>query len=460
MFEVKRILRFTHWLQSGTDGRVLGLFRIIFGAFMTYYAVYYHNVRYIKDGLLAPLTLFKYDGFEWVGLLPEPVLQGLLLGMGMGGLCILLGLWMRFATICYVLILSYFTLLEKAYYNNHIYLFILLLFLLTFTHADRFLSVKGNRGFGRMVPRWQLFILQAQVAIVYFYGGLAKLAPDWLSRQEPMRTMVKDYMHTDSEALVHFLNYGGLLIDLAAPLILFYRPIRIWGMIPLALFHITNTQLFNDIGIFPYVMLTSLVLYFDSEELPWWRKRVQKGDPEKSGHLKRTKKSASPVAEASDAAEVLRGRATPLVAGVLMAYFVFQLLFPFRGFFLPNPLDYTTIGNRFSWRMKIDTRDPTEVAVFVKRTDNGEEKQVKIENYLNPMQIRLLYIDPRAVMAFAHKLKQVGREKGNTELEVRAKIKLKYNGRPEQYFVAPDRELTTVQYSAFQKLDWLVPLGQ
>jgi hypothetical protein len=230
-------------------------------------------------------------------------------------------------------------------------------------------------------------------------------------------------------------------------------------MIPLALFHITNTQLFDDIGIFPYVMLTSLLLYFDSEELPWWKnapvglKSAKESRPQRRGH-------ASSVPEAETAA-VAAPRHTPQwIGGLLIVYFIFQVLFPFRGFFLPNPLDYSTIGNRFSWRMKIDTRDPEEVAVFVKRTDNGEERQVKIESYLNPMQIRLLYIDPRAIAHFAEKLRRMGKEKGNTELEVRAKIKLKYNGRSGQYFVPPDREISHESYSPFQKAEWLVPLQE
>ncbi|MBK6931833.1 MAG: hypothetical protein IPH12_13600 [Saprospirales bacterium] len=41
-----------------------------------------------------------------------------------------------------------------------------------------------------------------------------------------------------------------------------------------------------------------------------------------------------------------------LTRNLLLGYFAFQILFPLRGLLLPNPLDYTTIGNRFAWRVK------------------------------------------------------------------------------------------------------------
>jgi vitamin K-dependent gamma-carboxylase len=228
---------------------------------MTYYGIYYVQIQFIKQGLLAPTMQFKYDGLGWIGLFPEPVLQGILALIFVAGVLITIGYRMRPAAMFYAISLAYFFLVEKAYYNNHIYLFILLCLLLSFTNADRFLSIKGNKGHESVIPRWQVFILQFQIAIVYFYGGLAKLDPDWLFRQEPMRTLVTTYLDRNNEILVLFLTYGGLLLDLAAPFVLFYKPLRKWGLIPLILFHATNTQLFNDIGIFPYVMLGSLILF-------------------------------------------------------------------------------------------------------------------------------------------------------------------------------------------------------
>lgn len=444
---------FSTWLKGTTDGRVLGLFRIVFGLFMTYYCLYYHNAQFIKQGLLAPVMHFKYDGFEWLGLLPEPAMQGLLFAMGVAALLITIGVGMRYAALFYMLGLSYFTFVEKAYFNNHIYMFILLCFLFSFTDADRFLSLRGNGGYGKLIPRWQIFLLQLQVCLVYFYGGLAKLAPDWLLHQEPMRTMVSKYMGYNSEVAAYFLTYVGLLIDLAAPVLLFYKPLRKWAVLGFGFFHLSNSQLFNDIGIFPFVMLSALILYFETHEIPFLRDLNTESAPKRPTG-KPGKSGVKPVEQ-----PVLRATApASWVTGVLIVYWVWQFLFPFRGFFLPNPLDYSTIGNRFSWRMKIDTRGFEETAYYVSFPDKQGEKQIKIDSYLNPMQIRLLAMDPRAAADFAHYLREDAIRRGAPVPIIKARIKFSYNGRPPGYFVDPERDLSTATYSAFKKIDWLLPL--
>lgn len=441
--------RFTAWLSNLVDGRVLGLFRIIFGLFMAYYCIYYHNAQFIKQGLLAPSMQFKYEGFEWVGLLPAPMMQGLLASMFVAAILMALGIRLKLVALWYAIGLAYFTLVEKAYYNNHIYLFILLCFLFSFTDADRFLSVRGNRGYGPMVPRWQPFLFQCQVCIVYFYGGLAKLTPDWLFRQEPMRTVADEYMGYNNEFMVMLLNYGGLLLDLGAPLVLWCKPLRRWGIVPIILFHIANSQIFNDIGIFPFVMLAALGLYYETHELPFVGRFFGKT-------LNLDKMPKTPKYTHKTVAQVLPPIA-PWSKVSLIAYFGLQLLFPLRGFLSPNPTDYTSIGNRFSWHMKIDARDAEEIIWFIRRKDTGEERQIKVETYLNPMQIQLLMMDPRAVVAFGRFLGEKA-AKVNTPVSVRAQIKFRYNGRPAQYFVDPHVDLTQAQYGLFSRIEWVLPL--
>src|SRR5690606_14836922 len=141
----------------------------------------------------------------------------------------------RWACLLFSVALLYIFLLDKSLYNNHIYLFVILGFLLSFTDADKFFSLKrvATRPFA--VPRWQPGILQLQFIIVYFYGGIAKLKADWLIRAEPVRSLVAS-LDTDnpflklfaSEAGVLFINFGGLLVDLGAPLFLLYKPTRKW----------------------------------------------------------------------------------------------------------------------------------------------------------------------------------------------------------------------------------------
>ena len=440
------IQKFKQWLSEPIDGHVLGLFRLVFGLFMAYNILSYYQIGLIENGLLTPKVLFKYEGLEWLHPFSETVMLSILGLTGLAAVFMAAGVLFRWACWVFALGLAFIFFQEKSYYNNHIYLFILLAVLLSFTNADRFVSLRSkNRPFD-VVPRWQQFVLQAQIVIVYFYGGVTKMKPDWLLHKEPATSMV-DFMK-DSYWLapwlkngftVDVLTYGGFLLDILAPLLLWYKPLRRWALIPFVLFHLANSLIFDDIGVFPFVMLAAIVLFYETHELPLLRK------------LAKSK---------NDARLLTMPQASVFLRYTLIGYFVFQLLFPLRGFFLPNQLDYTTIGNRFSWRMKADTRQIEEMKFVLQHPASNQEMPVKIQTFVNEMQINTMAQDPRAVAAFARMLREEAERQGIPGAVVKASIKVRYNGRPAQYFVSPDVDLASVSYSPFQKLDWVVLLQE
>ncbi|MCE7926618.1 MAG: hypothetical protein DYG98_26545 [Haliscomenobacteraceae bacterium CHB4] len=456
--------KFKIWLSEPIDGHVLGLFRIIFGLFMAYEAWVYFRMGLIEQGLLAPQILFKFDGLGWLPLLPGPAMLAILGLMGLSAAFIAIGVLFRWACWLFVLSLSFIFFQEKSYYNNHIYLFILLGGLLSCTDADRFLSLRGkNPGTWLKVPRWQQFILQAQFVIVYFYGGITKLKADWLFLKEPVATLVNTipagWLKTDFT--INLLTYGGFLIDILAPLLLWYKPVRRWAIIPFAVFHLANSQIFSDIGIFPFVMLCALILFFETQELPWLRKLALQSpgaapSPKSKQNIRAHK--TAPAGAGPDSVNVLQSPAW--VQNALVAYFVFQLLFPFRGFFLPNPMDWTGIGKNFSWRMKVDTRSIQEFQFFVHNPANGQVMPVNVGSFVNEMQILNMANDVRSVAAFARKLRDHVAQQGIPGAVVKARIRVRYNGRPAQPFVNPEVDLASATYSPFIKLEWVVPLQE
>jgi hypothetical protein len=64
---------------------------------------------------------------------------------------------------------------------------------------------------------WNLFILKFQVFVVYFFGRIAKINPDWL-QGEPLRhwldpdelPIIDGWLNF--EMWVYFFSYGGLFL--------------------------------------------------------------------------------------------------------------------------------------------------------------------------------------------------------------------------------------------------------
>jgi hypothetical protein len=375
-------------------------------------------------------------------------------GMLVCALLIALGLFFRWACLLFSVALLYIFLLDKSLYNNHIYLFVILGFLLSFTDADKFFSLKrvATRPFA--VPRWQPGILQLQFIIVYFYGGIAKLKADWLIRAEPVRSLVAS-LDTDnpflklfaSEAGVLFINFGGLLVDLGAPLFLLYKPTRKWAIWIYVAFNFINSRLFNDIGIFPYVMLCSLLLFTEPET---WRL------PEGLRRLLRLDRwSADVTAPVKTWATEAR-----FAQRILIPFVAFQLLFPFRGFFLPNPMDWTTIGNRFSWRMKVDTRHVEEIGFYVQDRRTMEFLPLRIETMINSAQLMHLSTDPRSIVQFGRYLRDYGISKGIPDPLVKGHVLVQYNGRRLQNFFDPETDLAAAQIRFYARAPWVQPLAE
>lgn len=431
------------YLTAPISGHILGLFRLIFGCFMVYEMLDYVQIDLVANAFVLPKIHLSYIDFIQP---PAPWLLYLMLyTMLTCAVLILMGVLFRPACFVFATFYGFFLLLDKGIFNNHLYLFILLSFVLGFTHADHFFSVRNLFGKAKMsallVPRWEIFILQLHFAIVYFYGGLAKLNPDWLFRFQPVKYMLEVYpndgmlafwLKNDFQAC--FLSYGGLVFDLAIPFLLWYKRTRWWSLVPLVFFHVSNALTFQDIGIFPFIMIFATLLFFEPSELPFLR-NMQLHDQ-------------NPTVLTSP----------KWVSRLMMVYVIIQLLFPFRGLFLPNPVNWTMIANRFSWRMKSQSRLVDEFAFTIQDGTSGQKLPVEINKFLNPMQINAAAHDVVAVATIAKALAKEGRVQGMADPIVNANIRVRWNGYDAANTVDPSVDLSKVEVSAFKKLNWVMPV--
>lgn len=131
---------------------------------------------------LADPSVIHAPYLPWVPRLTEPI-AWLLIGLWLvAGLMFLVGWRARLAGAVLTATLASVLFVDQQTYSNHLYLMLLVAGLLTVGDSGAAISLDARRaGERESVPGWPVFLLCAQVCIVYGYAALAKLNPDFLS---------------------------------------------------------------------------------------------------------------------------------------------------------------------------------------------------------------------------------------------------------------------------------------
>ena len=229
---------------------------------------------------MRPGSTFTYEFFDWVKPWPGQGMYFHFYLLGFLSVLIALGLFYRVASVLFFLGFTYIFLLEQTLYLNHFYLLVLVSFLMIFLPAHRNYSVDAwlrKNIKTSSIPFWALFLIQFQISVVYVFGAVAKMSRDWIGG-EPMRHWLANRMDFpligqffDREWAVYTICFGGLLLDLLAPLLLLWRRSRPFMMTAVLLFHFMNDRLFS-IGIFPWFMILASMMFFPSD---WPRQFVR-----------------------------------------------------------------------------------------------------------------------------------------------------------------------------------------
>ncbi len=435
-------------LFAPVDVASLVYFRILFGALMLVEVLRYLGKGWVKAYFVDPTFHFKYYGFGWVEPLPGGAMYALFVVLGAAALCILLGLFYRVATVVFFVGFTWVFLIEQTLYLNHFYLLSLVSFLMIFIPAHRAFSLDARRRpalRSDVVPSWALWLLLAQLSIVYFYAGVAKCNGDWI-RGWPLRIWLADQADFPviggllAQGWVAVLmSWGGLLLDLLiAPALLWSRTRR-FAFVVAAGFHLLNSQLFS-IGIFPWFMLGASALYFP----PSWPRRIFSSVP-----IRRAEKGVDP------------GRPlTPrqrLVVGLVAAWLAVQLLIPLRPFLHAGNASWTNLGHRFSWRMKLDEKVATEVGLYLFDPATGKRRPIDLGGFEGSYSAQIAGIRPDMILQLAHLLAGNLREKGIEAPDIRARVLVSMNGRQPQPMIDPNVNLAEVE-RGLGGGDWIQPL--
>jgi vitamin K-dependent gamma-carboxylase len=428
------------------------VYRILFGLLCAYSAARFLHKGWVESLYLDPDYHLTYAWFTWVRPLPAPLMYAAVVAMIPLGLAIAAGYRTRLAAAVYVVLFVYCELIDAALYLNHYWYVTLALTLVAVLPLSRTWSLDVRAGRLRAspwVPAAVVWVLRAQLAVVYVMAGLGKLNGDWLGRGEPMGTWMA--ARTDLPLVGPLLDdawvgpvtsWAGAAFDLTIVGWLLWRRSRPFAYIAVIVFHVLTWRLFA-IGVFPWVMIAGTLVFFS----PDWPIAL----------ANRVRGRAAPVATvaASERAPGDRRRGRWVVAG-LAAWALVELAIPLRHLAYAGDVRWTEEGYYGSFRVML-TEKTGSLDFRVTDPATGETWAVEPGAVLTSWQANQAVARADLTLAAAHNVAEHFARRGIEPVEVRADSFVSFNGRPRQRMIDPDVDLAALDRRA-RASEYVLPL--
>lgn len=432
------------WLNKPTQPYGLALFRILFGLIMLWDLNRINEIDLIES-IYDRGLIFRYEFLE-LPLIEYETMKGLFLLLMVCAVLITVGVFYRYAMIIFALGYSYFFFLDPTLYNNHLYLVCLFSFMMTFMPADAAFSLSKKRH-SDTIPQWSYRLLQVQIVIVFFFGAISKINPYWFDLHPGTEILQSAAVRTGvsflkSDFVLYFIVWMGFIFDLVVGVFIWIPKTRKWAIYATIGFNLTNTWLFNDIFIFPFMMISAMLLFVDQAKLAEFL-------------LKRKMIKAK-----RETPRQYKGLGVAGVA-VIGLYLIIQLWLPIRHYFIPGYTDWTGEGQRFSWRMKIQHRQVNDNTFQIFDVTNKVIYPVTLNKYLYPDEITQMCNSPQMIIQFAEYLAEQTKKNLRTkEVWVKARINVEFNGRSAVDIFDPDVDLISESKKHESINDWINPIPE
>ena len=437
-----------------TSTATLAFFRLAFGLMMLFSLIRFASHGWIDKFYIQPQFHFSYYGFEWVK--PLGIYTYLLyIVAGIAAFCVAIGFKYRWSIITFFLTFTYIELMDLTYYLNHYYFITIVSFVLIFLPANTYFSVDSYRNKSLAfaeIPRWNTDILKILLAIVYIYAGIAKINSDWLLEAMPLRIWLPSNADFPligpllKEVWVAYaFSWIGMIYDLFIVFLLLYKPTRWFGFFLVVVFHVLTRILF-PIGVFPFVMIISSLIFFDAD----FHKKIL-------FYISGFSKISTDVWENGKTKISNFSKLYQAKLAFLSAFLLFQLAFPFRYLLYPEELFWTEEGCRFSWRVMLMAKAGyTEFKVTAATT----KKTIHVDNseFLTRFQEKQMSFQPDFILQYAHYLHDYYKEQGVNNPIVTTDSYVALNGRLSQRYIDPNINLAQ-EHDIFQHKNWILPFN-
>lgn len=432
-----------------TSGGSAAAFRILFGLLGLVAVIRFAARGWISELYIEPAYHFTYSGFWWIQPWPAWGMYLHFALLGLASLGVALGFRYRLSITAFFLLFTYVELIDRTTYLNHYYWMTLVSFLMIFLPLNRTASLDAWRNpslRSDTIPQWVIWALMGQLAVVYFFAGIAKLNPDWLFNAQPMRIWM--FNNGDlpivgpllKEAWIAYaMSWAGAVFDLTIIGWLLWRRSRPYAYAVLVVFHLMTWLLF-PIGMFPWIMVAGTLIFFP----PDWPQRLLA--------LFRNRPYSAPQSRAASSQGP--GRLMKVGAVALLVFALIQIAIPLRHWAYPGNVRWNEDGYLFSWRVLL-TEKTGHIRFNVTDTKTGAQWVEYPEDYLSPLQTERMPYQPNMILQTAHFIAADAERRG-LDVEVRADSFVAFNGREAARFIDPEIDLARVEPSLWPK-SWVLP---
>ena len=441
------------YLSKRHESTSLAFFRLGFGLLMTYSIIRFWLKGWIQTMYIDPSFHFTFYGFEWVTPLGNYTYL-LFFICGLSAFFVAIGYRYYMSIIIFFLSFTYIELMDKTTYLNHYYFVSILSFLMIFLPSNSSYSVDSylqKKSF-KYTPKWCVDSIKLLLFIVYFYSGLAKINKDWLFEAQPLKIWLTTGSYDfpligsnlmQQEWFHYFMSWGGMFYDLLIPFLLISTRTRVFGFLLVIFFHLFTVLLF-PIGMFPYIMIMSSLIFFSSKTHKKILDFILKPFIDKIKSIREMK-----------IINIQKERISLIVVSV---FFIIQFLFPLRYSLYPGELFWNEQGYRFSWRvMLMEKKGYTTFKVVNKENDNSF--YIMNNSFLTEFQERQMSFQPDFIIEYAHFLGTYYKNLGLNDIEIYADSYVALNGRISKRFIDPKIDLLK-QKRGFKNKDWIIPLDE
>ncbi len=440
------------YFQKTTSAAPLAVFRIALGLLLFGSVFRFWAKGWIYDLYIKPKYFFPFYGFEFV----KPLGEYTYVLFAMCAICALmvaLGFFYRTASIGLFLSFTYIELIDKSTYLNHYYFISMICLMMIFLPAHAYFSIDSLRNkqlLSDRIPQWCLDSLNFFFCIVYVFAGIAKINSDWLLHAQPLRIWLP--AKNDLPVIGFIFNHVwvayvfswlGCLYDLSIPFLLLNRSTRIIGYAAVVVFHLLTALLF-PIGMFPYIMIVTALIFFSADFHLKIIKRIGRW-------VKVSKNFIKPVKEYKHSVVLSN---TLIIA--FNIFFFIQIIFPFRYVFYPGELFWTEEGYRFSWRVML--MEKAGYGQFTVKDANGKRMAVDNNQFLTTLQEKMMSTQPDMILQYAHILRDHYASQGFQSPEIYVDSYVALNGRLGKPLIDSLTDLSKEKES-FDHKPWILPFN-